>query len=60
MRGIRFLMKDHTWYYYDPVREEDFKELEDRYILTLAYTYEIFKVDVLDYEWYNLDDYESI
>lgn len=59
MEGIKFLMKDGTWDYYDPVREEDFVETEDKYVINMAYTYEIEKKDVVSWEWYKLEGHNE-
>ena len=56
MKGVKFLMRDGSWDYYDPVREEDFKETEFEYILNMSYTYEIDKKDVVRWEWYELKE----
>ena len=54
--GIKFFMKDGTVDYYDPLRKSDFKDLKNHYELHMNYLYDIFKEEVIRYEWYNICD----
>lgn len=53
-KGIKFKMKDGTFEYYDPIKEDELTENDLYYILDMAYTYEVLKADVKYFEWYNM------
>lgn len=47
-------MKDGSIDYYDPLKQSDFKELENHFELNMVYLYDIPKDEVDNYEWYDL------
>ena len=53
-QGIRFILKDGTDDFYDPLTFNDFSETETEYVLDMAYTYKIPKEDVISFEWFDI------
>lgn len=52
--GIKFILKDGTLDYYDPLNQEDLSETEDHYVLDMAYTYKIPKSSIIRFDWYDI------
>jgi len=53
--GIKFYLRDGSVEYYDPLIKEDLKETEEYYIFPiLAYEYEVYKDNVVKFEWFGL------